>query len=111
MGRIVSLARMVLYHIKIAPTRAFLGVGFGLSFAHWIGCSLIRDLRQYNFPGAIVTMTIPNSILIGGRNQNQVSMTTRMANRHGMIAGATGTGKTVTMQILAEEFSRAGCLY
>ncbi len=108
MGRIVSLARMVLYHIKIAPTRAFLGVGFGLSFAHWIGCSLIRDLRQYNFPGAIVTMTIPNSILIGGRNQNQVSMTTRMANRHGMIAGATGTGKTVTMQILAEEFSRAG---
>ena len=35
-------------------------------------------------------------------------MNTRMANRHGMIAGATGTGKTVTMQILAEEFSRAG---
>lgn len=35
-------------------------------------------------------------------------MNTRMANRHGMIAGATGTGKTVTMQILAEEFSKAG---
>ena len=31
-----------------------------------------------------------------------------MANRHGMIAGATGTGKTITMQIMAEEFSRAG---
>ena len=30
------------------------------------------------------------------------------ANRHGLIAGATGTGKTVTLQILAEEFSRAG---
>ena len=29
-------------------------------------------------------------------------------NRHGLIAGATGTGKTITMQILAEEFARAG---
>ena len=53
-------------------------------------------------------MTTPNSLLIGGRDQKQVLMNTRMANRHGMIAGATGTGKTVTMQILAEEFSRAG---
>ncbi len=32
----------------------------------------------------------------------------RMANRHGLIAGATGTGKTVTMQVLAEGFSAAG---
>lgn len=31
-----------------------------------------------------------------------------LANRHGLIAGATGTGKTVTLQILAEEFSGAG---
>ena len=31
-----------------------------------------------------------------------------MSNRHGLIAGATGTGKTVTMQTLAESFSRAG---
>ncbi|MGQ0610340.1 MAG: helicase HerA-like domain-containing protein [Paracoccaceae bacterium] len=30
------------------------------------------------------------------------------ANRHGLVAGATGTGKTVTLQILAEEFSSAG---
>lgn len=33
----------------------------------------------------------------------------RYANRHGLIAGATGTGKTVTLQILTEAFSRAGC--
>ncbi len=32
----------------------------------------------------------------------------RLANRHGLVAGATGTGKTVTLQILAEGFSRAG---
>ncbi len=31
-----------------------------------------------------------------------------MANRHGLIAGATGTGKTVTLQVLAERFSRIG---
>jgi len=33
---------------------------------------------------------------------------TRLANRHGLIAGATGTGKTVTLQILAESFSARG---
>src|SRR6187549_1323782 len=32
----------------------------------------------------------------------------RMANRHGLIAGATGTGKTVTLQSLAERFSALG---
>ncbi|MEM7193763.1 MAG: helicase HerA-like domain-containing protein [Pseudomonadota bacterium] len=53
-------------------------------------------------------MTTDNSLLIGGKNQQQVRMPTSMANRHGMIAGATGTGKTVTMQIMAEEFSKAG---
>src|SRR5678816_3589028 len=32
----------------------------------------------------------------------------RLANRHGLITGATGTGKTVTLQVLAEGFSAAG---
>jgi DNA helicase HerA-like ATPase len=31
-----------------------------------------------------------------------------MCNRHGLVAGATGTGKTVTLQTLAEGFSRMG---
>src|SRR5271170_6040110 len=31
-----------------------------------------------------------------------------MANRHGLVAGATGTGKTVTLQVMAESFSRIG---
>jgi DNA helicase HerA-like ATPase len=31
-----------------------------------------------------------------------------MANRHGLIAGATGTGKTVTLQVMAERFSQIG---
>ena len=32
----------------------------------------------------------------------------KMANRHGLIAGATGTGKTVTLKVMAESFSDAG---
>ena len=31
-----------------------------------------------------------------------------LANRHGCITGATGTGKTITLQVLAEQFSRIG---
>lgn len=54
------------------------------------------------------TQPEPNSMLIGGANQQQIRMDASMANRHGMIAGATGTGKTVTMQILAEAFSKIG---
>ena len=37
-----------------------------------------------------------------------ISMVGKMANRHGLIAGATGTGKTVTLQVLAETFCQAG---
>ena len=37
-----------------------------------------------------------------------LSITSKMANRHGLIAGATGTGKTVTLQVMAETFSQMG---
>jgi len=48
-------------------------------------------------------------ILLGiSSSGNKVWLNTAMANRHGLIAGATGTGKTVTLQILAEGFSRLG---
>lgn len=48
------------------------------------------------------------SILVGGTGQRQLFLNPRYANRHGLIAGATGTGKTVTLQVLAEQFSRLG---
>ena len=35
-------------------------------------------------------------------------MLPQMGNRHGLIAGATGTGKTVTLRVIAESFSRIG---
>ncbi len=38
----------------------------------------------------------------------EIAILPRMANRHGLIAGATGTGKTVTLRVLAEQFSRIG---
>ena len=47
-------------------------------------------------------------ILIGGDSGAQVKQLGAMSNRHGLIAGATGTGKTVTLQILAEGFARSG---
>ena len=49
-----------------------------------------------------------NKFAIGGTNGILVEQLCRMSNRHGLIAGATGTGKTVTLQILAESFSRSG---
>ena len=40
--------------------------------------------------------------------QNPIYLEPSMANRHGLIAGATGTGKTITLKVLAESFSDAG---
>lgn len=52
-----------------------------------------------------------SSIYLGsetGHPENRQSLGLRWANRHGLIAGATGTGKTVTLQVMAEGFSNAG---
>src|SRR5262249_37626966 len=38
----------------------------------------------------------------------EIRLLPRMANRHGLIAGATGTGKTITLRVLAEQFSCIG---
>ena len=50
----------------------------------------------------------PASFVIGAADGRLIEMPGRMGNRHGLIAGATGTGKTVTLQVLAEGFSRMG---
>lgn len=47
-------------------------------------------------------------ILIAKNNEVSSFILPKMANRHGLIAGATGTGKTVTLQTLAEGFSKLG---
>lgn len=56
-------------------------------------------------------MTQADGIFVGGGGADGSEaqrLLLRYGNRHGLIAGATGTGKTITMQIMAEEFSTAG---
>lgn len=52
-------------------------------------------------------MPTPIPMLLA-RADKDVSLLPKMANRHGLIAGATGTGKTITLRLLAEGFSRMG---
>lgn len=51
-------------------------------------------------------MSVP--LLIARTREKQLHLLPGMANRHGLITGATGTGKTVTLQKLAESFSEIG---
>ena len=53
-------------------------------------------------------MFTEGKILIGCNENTDVFLLPKLANRHGLIAGATGTGKTVTLKVLAESFSDLG---
>lgn len=53
-------------------------------------------------------MYTDGKIYIGIAEGRKVTMRLGMANRHGLIAGASGTGKTITMKVMAESFSDAG---
>ena len=53
-------------------------------------------------------MTAPLRPLLIAYGERPLGLLPHMANRHGLIAGATGTGKTVTLRVLAEQFSAIG---
>lgn len=53
-------------------------------------------------------MYIDNKILVGKNNKKEVYLLPNLANRHGLITGASGTGKTITSKVMAESFSDAG---
>ena len=53
-------------------------------------------------------MFAEDKILIGCNENTEVFLLPKLANRHGLIAGATGTGKTITLKTLAESFSDLG---
>ncbi|WP_074778938.1 helicase HerA-like domain-containing protein [Halopseudomonas bauzanensis] len=55
-----------------------------------------------------VTDTTLPPLLLGANSEQRVAIEPRMANRHGLIAGATGTGKTITLQVMAQAFSEMG---
>ena len=52
--------------------------------------------------------TEDNQLYVAHCDNGPIYMIGKMANRHGLICGATGTGKTVTLQVIAESFSQAG---
>ncbi|MCV2367338.1 DUF853 domain-containing protein [Roseateles oligotrophus] len=51
---------------------------------------------------------MPDPILLASHGQIECHLLPALANRHGLITGATGTGKTISLQTLAESFSRIG---
>ena len=53
-------------------------------------------------------MTLAPAPLPIAKGKKEIALLPGMANRHGLIAGATGTGKTVTLRVLAEQFSAIG---
>ena len=53
-------------------------------------------------------ISIRDGAIFVGKSDKAGILTLAFANRHGLVTGATGTGKTVTLQVLAEGFSRAG---
>lgn len=52
--------------------------------------------------------TSDNLMYVAHSDNGPIYINPKMLNRHGLVAGATGTGKTVTLQVLAETFSQAG---
>ena len=53
-------------------------------------------------------MYVDDKLYVAHSANGPIYLQGKMANRHGLIAGATGTGKTVSLQVLAETFSQAG---
>jgi DNA helicase HerA-like ATPase len=54
------------------------------------------------------TQAVTEPTILVGKGAEPIHLQGRYANRHGLVAGATGTGKTVTLMVLAEGFSRMG---
>ena len=53
-------------------------------------------------------MYLNNKIIVGKNEETELSILLNKANRHGIITGASGSGKTITLKVLAESFSDAG---
>ena len=66
------------------------------------------DVRCLLRPYARFTICVMVEPILIAQSKAPIFLLPKMANRHGLIAGATGTGKTVTLQTLAESFSARG---
>jgi len=67
----------------------------------------LRALAFAPHPTHIKFSDMPEPLLIA-KSERPLYLLPAMSNRHGLIAGATGTGKTITLQVMAEAFSRIG---
>ena len=63
----------------------------------------------YGFTGPTIRLGRPYAVPAEPDTAVEVAIPLRFVNRHGLIAGATGTGKTRTLQLIAEQVSAAGC--
>jgi len=83
----------------------------GLHPRNYTSCSILNDLALWK---TRENMSQEDSIFIGASRkpddsyQRPERLLLKYGNRHGLITGATGTGKTVTLQVLAQSFSDAG---
>src|ERR1051326_5135015 len=73
----------------------------GLIFPHLL-CPAMTPILKVTF-GAM-----PSPLLIAKNDTTELVLLPALANRHGLITGTTGTGKTVTLQALAQRFSEIG---
>jgi uncharacterized protein len=68
-----------------------------------------RDARKTDIMAVSGTNSIDtDEKIFVGKGEQQAWLTLALANRHGLVTGATGTGKTVSLQVMAEGFARAG---
>ena len=69
---------------------------------------LIRNIYVFVQERPIIMYDKQHGLYVAHCSKGELKLNGRMANRHGLIAGATGTGKTVTLQVMAETFCQAG---
>ena len=58
-------------------------------------------------PFSVSTIAVVTDILLG-KGEQQIYLRAKYANRHGLVSGATGTGKTISLLVIAEGLSRIG---
>src|SRR5262249_26872074 len=67
-----------------------------------------RTIRQTKMAASNDRVADTSDKIFIGKGEQSAWLTLALANRHGLVTGATGTGKTVTLQVMAEGFARAG---
>src|SRR6266545_4656551 len=103
--------------VKILPFLASAAAFLCLTLAH-LECPAMAEAARLEFGKAYNFIRSPHKaktnrsmtepLLVAKSKSSELSLLPALANRHGLIAGATGTGKTVTLQTLAEGFATFG---